>query len=975
MNTGKGHGDAMGDAVEKAEARAAALDGVKQRDAFISYSQSKNAALAKKLQRGLERLAVSRFRRMRMSVFRDVTGLPANHDLWQSIQRELARSRYLILLASPEAAASPWVAKEVDYWLRERDTEHLLIAVASGEIKWDDKAGDFDWQKTTSLPRNLAGHFTSAPLWVDLREIEERAHRSLRYPPFRAAVATLASPLHGRPKEELEHDDFRQLRFVKRLTWSGVALLMTLLVLAVYGFFDASRQRDEASRQRDEAVAQARISASQALAARSGQLLGTSPNQAAQYALYADETRSTPESRRALAQVVAAAPYARRRLRADADSVTDKESATRPAYTDVVLSADGTTAAYRSAFDQARGVRLYDVRSARPSRVVRTEGTPRALSRDGRVLATEVYLNRVQLWDTRTGKLLRTMATGHTEDLPHIAHGLHALALSPDGRWVVASHYTPEGEAFVVAWSASDGREITRLPVSDARVGLGFSADGSRMTLVDRDRQEVREFLTDSARWEAARSLPGMPGSTAEALNHSEVLLFDGARKALTRTSKRAEVWDLEQRRRIAVRSLGPYEDMTVADGKGTFVVGGQDGTVRLYDAALRPGTTLGRLVRPASTIAMSADGTQVAVASYGGEFNLFTTGVRRGQQVPLDEKEFTFRDLTPDGRMAVRRTEGRTEFWDPGTGRRLGGIPYANLSVNVGDTAYTLSGDKRYVGMLSREGGEDKGRFDIWDLRTGKRTDCGVAIDGVPGGLLRPGVFFLPGDRYVVGGWNGAVEVLDTRTCTRSTVTEGYGNLALSGDRRTLVLLNGVGVDTWRWDGDHAFEHVAHTTLPAETSPVSMGVDHEGKQAAFSDRESHVYVVRLDSGRRVRATGSLPNYTDDVAFSRDGSLLFQGFMTENTRGVRVLDSGSGDQLDVWTTDPPAGSVQPNEGMQVVPGPANDILTLGPDHKVVRRTVGVEAWHDLLCGLVSQPLPARERDRYLKGVDVEAPCS
>ncbi|MFC4495306.1 toll/interleukin-1 receptor domain-containing protein [Streptomyces ovatisporus] len=953
----------MSDAVEQVEARAALSGGVKQRDAFISYSQSKNAPLAKALQRGLERLAVSRFRPMRMSVFRDVISLPASHDLWQSIQRELARSRYLILLASPEAASSPWVAKEVDYWLRERDTEHLLIAVASGEIAWDDEADDFDWRKTTSLPPNLGGHFTSAPLWVDLREIDERGHRSLRYPPFRAAVATLASPLHGRPKEELEHDDFRQLRFVKRLSWSGVALLVTLLLLAVYGFFDASRQRDEA-------LAQARISASQALAARSGQLLETSPNQAAQYALYAQETRSTPESRRALAQAVAAAPYAKRRLRADADSVTGKEGASRPAFTDVVLSADGTTAAYRSAFDQTRRVRLYDVRSARQSRVLRAEGTPRALSRDGRVLATEVYLNRVQLWDTRTGKLLRTMATGHTENLPHVGHGLSALALSPDGRWVAASHYTPEGKAFVVVWSASDGHEITRLQVSDGRVGLGFSAEGSRMTLVDRDREEVREFLTDSARWKAVRSLPGMPGSTAEALKHSEVLLFDGARKVLTRTSKRAEVWDLEQRRRIAARSLGPYEDMTVAEDKGTFVVGGQDGTVQLYDATLRPRTTLGRLVRPASTIAMSADGTQVAVASYGGEFNLFTTGTRRGQQVPLDNKEFTYGDLTPDGRMAMHRTEDRTEFWDPGTGRRLGGIPYANLSVDLDDTAYTLSGDKRYVGMQSLEGVEDKGRFDIWDLRTGKRTDCGVDGDGASG------VFFLPGDRYVVGDWNGAVQVLDTRTCTRRTVTKGFGNLALSGDRRTLVLLTDDGVDTWRWDGEHTFKHVAHTTLPTEgkAGPMTMSVDHEGEQAALSGAESHVYVVRLDSGRRVRATGTMPHDTDDVAFSRDGSLLFQGFMNENTQGVRVLDAGSGDQLDVWTTDPPAGSVQPDEDMQVVPGSGNDILTLGPDHEIVRRTVGVEAWHDLLCGLVSQPLPARERDRYLNGLEVGAPC-
>ncbi|MFJ9034595.1 hypothetical protein ACIRQP_40380 [Streptomyces sp. NPDC102274] len=158
------------------------------------------------------------------------------------------------------------------------------------------------------------------------------------------------------------------------------------------------------------------------------------------------------------------------------------------------------------------------------------------------------------------------------------------------------------------------------------------------------------------------------------------------------------------------------------------------------------------------------------------------------------------------------------------------------------------------------------------------------------------------------------------------------------------------------------------------KANAVGIGVDHEGNQAAFSDVESHVYVVRLDSGQRVRATGYLPEMTDDVAFSRDGSLVFQGFSTESTQGVRILDADSGDQLDVWTTDPPAASANPGARMQVVPGPANDILTLGPDLKVVRRTVGVEAWRDLLCGLVSQRLPARERARYLEGLDVEAPC-
>ncbi|MDI3423607.1 WD40 repeat domain-containing protein [Streptomyces luteolus] len=126
-----------------------------------------------------------------------------------------------------------------------------------------------------------------------------------------------------------------------------------------------------------------------------------------------------------------------------------------------------------------------------------------------------------------------------------------------------------------------------------------------------------------------------MTGDTSDPWKYNEVLLFDGARKALARTSERAEVWDLEQRRRTAGRPLGVHQDMAVADGEGNFVLGGQDGAVRLYDSALKPGTTLGRMARTAGSLAMSADGAQVAVASYGGEFTLFTTGARRGLANP----------------------------------------------------------------------------------------------------------------------------------------------------------------------------------------------------------------------------------------------------------------------------------------------------------------------------------------------------
>ena len=66
-------------------------------------------------------------------MFRDDTSLSATPQLWPSIEQALSQSRFLLLLASPEAAASHWVGKEVEYWLDHKSTDTLLIGVTDGE--------------------------------------------------------------------------------------------------------------------------------------------------------------------------------------------------------------------------------------------------------------------------------------------------------------------------------------------------------------------------------------------------------------------------------------------------------------------------------------------------------------------------------------------------------------------------------------------------------------------------------------------------------------------------------------------------------------------------------------------------------------------------------------------------------------------------------------------------------------------------
>src|SRR5262249_20857181 len=89
-------------------------------DAFVSYSHAKDKPIAAALQSAIQKLGKPWYQRRALRVFRDDTSLSATPHLWPTIEQALGQSRFLILLASPEAAVSHWVGKEVAYWLEHK---------------------------------------------------------------------------------------------------------------------------------------------------------------------------------------------------------------------------------------------------------------------------------------------------------------------------------------------------------------------------------------------------------------------------------------------------------------------------------------------------------------------------------------------------------------------------------------------------------------------------------------------------------------------------------------------------------------------------------------------------------------------------------------------------------------------------------------------------------------------------------------
>ncbi len=79
-------------------------------------------------------------------VFRDEEDLPADADLASSIRSALKRCKYLIVICSPRAAESTYVAEEIKYFKQLGRENRILAVMIEGEpnASWDEgkqKAG------------------------------------------------------------------------------------------------------------------------------------------------------------------------------------------------------------------------------------------------------------------------------------------------------------------------------------------------------------------------------------------------------------------------------------------------------------------------------------------------------------------------------------------------------------------------------------------------------------------------------------------------------------------------------------------------------------------------------------------------------------------------------------------------------------------------------------------------------------------
>ncbi|MFE1775499.1 TIR domain-containing protein [Streptomyces sp. NPDC059008] len=952
-------------------------------DAFLSYSHGADTKVAPAVHRALSRLAKPWNRPRALRIFRDQASLEAGPDLWATIEAKLSASRHLVLLASPQAARSPWVGQEIAHWKQHREPATLLIVLTSGTIHWDHTARDFDRTRTTALPPQMFGWFAAEPLWVDLTWAGSETELSLDHARFRQDVGTLAAALHGVSKDVLDSEEARQhARTVgvrRALTWSLAFFLVASLVFGVM----AQVRGDEAERQRKEADGQRRVATVRALLAESENRLAGDPRTAVRLGLTAYRVRPSTETRTALVNALQRTPYAGVSLGPD-----DVGQFVRQLSHDagvLATAGEGT-------------LKLWDVSQPGRRRLLHRLTPPRgnvedlAFSRDGRTLFVAATQGHAR-WDITTPGKPRPLpalpgATGL--DGGGFGDGDRTLATVREGKgssgrldlWDVAAPDRPRRLASVTGLydatrvqMSPDGKTVVsatgKITLDEADTGKITIEHGSGMTAWDTSDPTRPRRLGRDAPW--AGALAFSPDSRTLISSHART----------------AYVWRIRPLHapQLLSQLRGHRGAVTAAafrpDGKAAITLDEQGSAVR-WDLARpdkphSPGKLLDAELSRGEDVAFTPDGRHIrevdtndAVASWRTDAG---PGPWQRAQVAADPVAVAAVAISPDGRTAATAGMQALMLWDitdHDTPRRLSVV--RGFSGNPTDVAF--SADGRYLA-----GGDDASRVILWDAsnRRHPRKTATLRTRGPVASLAfspRAPLLVTSGNQpRLTGGiagwatlWNlKGGRPAQMRSYTLKSFTNA-GVASFSADGR-LLALPGAGSGLFDMSDPNRPRHL--TWDPGAVLQQDTAFNAKRKLLAVGDS-----VYQVNGTSLSEPAVELPDAPDRggrVAFHPDGDLLAEA----DDRGTAVLwDIGDLRRPHVAAELPPAD--ESVDDVAFTPD-GRTLLTAGGDGMLRLWDLGrlPAAAHDpkrLACQVAAGGLDRTQWLRYVPGLAYQDLC-
>jgi WD40 repeat protein len=500
--------------------------------------------------------------------------------------------------------------------------------------------------------------------------------------------------------------------------------------------------------------------------------------------------------------------------------------------------------------------------------------TSMAFSPNGRTLAIATAIGQVQVWNTATWQLVRTLSSVNL-DAPAASFSdtIFTVAFSPDSKIMA----TGSNDGDVRLWNAATGHLIHTL--SGTSTGgvqsVAFSPDGRTVASGETGRTRLWNVVT------------GKPAVTLPADSQSDQVLSvafspDGRTLAVGSNDNGGQIqlWDAATHQQIGTPLSAGRIDVVVFSPDGKTLGGGSDdGEVRLWSTdAIQPIRTIPAVSDsgPIGPVALSPDGRTLAVGNQDGEgasgevqlWNVIT-GQSISTKLADPDDGVDSVAFSPDGKiLASGDGSGVLELWNAATGQPIRRLP-------AGSTGPVLSVAFSPDGKILASGGSENGEVQLWNTATWQKIGTLSASSQVFA------VAFSPNDKVLAAGkangqaqlWKRATWSPDGVPLTTTIPEATVSAIAFSPGSKTLaVTLGGSQVQLWNTATRH--QNSTLTSSPSDRiNTVTFSPD--GIVLASGSENGQVQLWDTATGQLIdRLPGHSASPVGQAVFSPDGKTL-----------------------------------------------------------------------------------------------------
>jgi len=580
-------------------------------------------------------------------VFRDEEELPADADLTRNIRRALENSDLLVVLCSPRAVESRFVADEIRYFKELGKADRILALMLDGEPNASDDPGK------AKLGIKPEAECLPEPLRYGVAGDEGRIDWSQRTEPIAADVRPAGMPeqgwttgaayrealsKNGKPNEKEIAQKVRE--YEERLELAKLKVVAGALGVPL----GVLRQRDKAM-QLQKAKQRARTMR-RWLAA-----VGVLAVLALAGGVYAWFQRAEAVKQRDL---VAERETAARNTASETDfAIADLKLQTGEVPTGLAHLSRSLRNNPRNAKASSRVLSLprhlsFPISKLFHKDIVRTA----TFSPDGKRIVTTAEDNTAQVWDVESGK-----AVG--EPMRHQVY-VDSPIFSPDGRWIVI---VPE-EKIAQVCDAQSGKAVGEPMRHEETVfSASFSPDGKWIVTGSADKK--------AQVWEAHSGKPVGEPMLHEGLVFLTTFSPDG-KWIVTVSVSTARVWDAQSGEAVGepLWHGATVNTASFSPDAKWIVTAAKDNAARVWDA--QSGKLLGEPMRhegDVNTATFSPDGKCIVTASHDGTARIWDAQSGKAVGEPMRHQGYVWAaNFSADGKWIVTASEDKTaRVWDAG--------------------------------------------------------------------------------------------------------------------------------------------------------------------------------------------------------------------------------------------------------------------------------------------------------------------